>query len=168
MDLFLCRCLWWTYPNRHSPASGLHEVMRVWTQTQSRCSQCKCWFWHSGLIVFALHLILGSPSLFSGYFVLESSLQISFTLGMVIPTSNPVFSKVRRDFLTLQLMYKPDLSSSKTSSPLLLIIFSVIHPKMSKGPKGIRVLPNVDVNITIFSWDFGDCLTQFQLASANT
>lgn len=130
VGLFLCPCLWLTFSSRHSPASALQEVGRAWTQTQSRCSQCKCCFSPSGLIVFALHPILGSPSLFSSYFVLESSVQVSFTLGMVIPISDPGFSKVRCDFLTPYLMCKPDLSS-KTSSPLPLTIFSFIHPKMS-------------------------------------
>lgn len=99
VDLFLCPCLWLTFPNRHSPASGLQEVMRGWTLTQSRCSQCKCWFWPSSLIVFALHLIQGSPSLFSSCFVLESSLQISFSLGMVILTVIQISPKWSAIFL---------------------------------------------------------------------
>lgn len=156
-------------------ASGWHSLMdthqllvckRSWEsghKHRADVPQCKCWVWPSGLIVFALHLILGSPSLFSSCFELESSLQISVTLPH--QWSRFFQSEEWLSYPILNVQTRPLLQKS---SPLPLTIFSFIHPKMSKSPKGIWLLPNMDVNITIFSWEFGDCLTQFQLASANT
>lgn len=73
-------------------ASGWHSLIdthqplacrRSWEsghKHRADVPQCKGWVWPSGLIVSALHLILGSPSPFSSCFELESRLQISFTL----------------------------------------------------------------------------------------